>query len=98
MKKHLGKNYYIDTEKKILYRLGLKESKHLMWKYGGIPFFNAKIVDEWKDKITHIGAKTDKHKFVVPIKIFWEDLKEHNNKGEIQISCDKFFWEITNLE
>lgn len=93
--KYIKWNYYLDVYRKILCRIGLKESAHLMWQFGGVPMFNAELVD--KTPSDWIGAKTDKRRFIMDRKLFDENKKEYDNKGEKQYYCDLFFWNIQDL-
>ena len=91
MPKHIWRDLYIDEEKRILFRQNMNESKHFMWQFGGVPMINANYYNQYKDKIDHIGFKTDKGKYVVKKDLFEEYKQVYHNGDEDQYYVDKFY-------
>lgn len=90
---HIFKDYQLigDT----LYKRGINESKHLLWKYGGVPAIDRKLWDSWYNKILEIKVTTNKGRtFTIPGGLF--DLnKELINLGYgDQYVVEKLYWEI----
>jgi hypothetical protein len=94
----LGRSYYYDPEDKVLFRINIDEKKHLMWEppFKGTPCFNKSIYDQYKDKAKTIGARSDKHKWSMPIELF-EEKKKLVKYIDEQYGCDNFFWIIESL-
>jgi hypothetical protein len=56
---NIYKDYHLNNG--CLEKKNIKEKKHLMWKFGGVPCIDADNVwDKWQDKIDKIKIITDK--------------------------------------
>ncbi len=97
--KQIYKDYYIN-EKKYVYKKDLKENKHLMWKYGGVPCIDADNVwDRYKDEIEGVEINTDKGRTFLISKEGFENNKQELNCGfGRQYYVEKDKWEITNKQ
>lgn len=94
--KYLKLDYYYDPQKSLLCRIGLNESKHLLWSKGGVPCFNAEILD--KETSEWIGVRTNKRRFVVKRNVFEDNKQTWDNHGEKQYFINLNLWDIKELK
>ena len=61
MLRNIYKDYFL-TSTKVLVKQGLKEKKHLMWQFGGVPCIDADNVwEKWKGEIDMVRFVTDEN-------------------------------------
>lgn len=79
-----------------LYKFGLKEKSHLMWKYGGTPAIDATVWENHKGDIEEITFKTDKGRtFKIDRQTFDQNKEEINFGFGRQFAVPKEFWFIS---
>jgi len=94
--KNIFKDYYLRSDG-LLFRPHLKQKKHLLWREGGVPCFNASVYYKYRDKIKWLGAKTEKEKFKIPRDRFEKDVIAIDNRSEQQLTVSRFWWDIEPL-
>jgi len=77
----------------ILSKQNVKERKHLMWRYGGIPMLDANLWDKYAPTIKKIKITTDKGRVFQISKESFEANKQEENYGygrQYYVSKDKW--------
>ena len=92
---YIFKDYFIVND--TLYKFGIDDKKHLLWKFGGVPTIDVENVwDKHKDQIRKIRFRTKRGYF---FKIDAETFDKHKQKIDFgygqQYYVDRDKWDIS---
>ena len=87
------KDYFWESGK--LLKPRIDESKHLVWKFGGIPLIDGRVWDDYGDRTDTIFIKTNKNRSFSIKGSQFEELKKEVNLGYgKQYMVPKEYWTI----
>ena len=77
-------------------KFGLQESKHLLWKFGGVPCIDAEAWDSNWESLREVYVLTNKRRFKIPARVFHYKKQEIDLGWGKQYYCEKDLWNIAN--
>jgi len=94
---YIYKNYMLIGD--VLYKIGIDDNKHLLWKFGGVPAIDADNVwDKYKMMIKKIVIKTKKGRsFRISADVFDKNKKEINLGFGRQYYVEKDLWDFKDF-
>jgi hypothetical protein len=92
--RYIFKDYRL--EEGILSKTNINESKHLLWREGGVPCLDSNLWDTFNSKIQTIVIKTNKGRtFQVSADVFHQNKRNMNLGFGRQYYIPKNLWKIT---